>query len=141
MKTAGATAGTTWNDTGLQNGRDYSYVVIAKGPADSCFGPASSCTTASPAAGPNLDIDTGSAVLSINTGDGDEFLDNCETADLTFNVSNSGLGTLNNVRVVAVTPTSHPSTTVHTSFPAAVSPSTLAEGATGSGSFNFTAAV
>jgi hypothetical protein len=50
----GATAGTNWNDTGLQNGRDYSYVVIPKGPSAACFGPASSCATAAPAAGPNL---------------------------------------------------------------------------------------
>ncbi len=42
------TTGTTFNDTGLQNGRDYSYIVIAKGAADSCFGPASGCATQQP---------------------------------------------------------------------------------------------
>jgi hypothetical protein len=78
-------------------------------------------------------------VLAILTGDSDQFLDNCETATMTFDVNNTGLGALTNVRIVGVTPTSHPATTVTTSFPAAVSPSTLAEGATGSGGFSFTA--
>ncbi|MEE8523783.1 MAG: hypothetical protein V3T72_07605 [Thermoanaerobaculia bacterium] len=135
----GTTAGTTFNDSGLQNGRDYSYVVIAKGPADSCFGPASACDTVAPAAGPNLDVDVSSAALAILTGDGDEFLDNCEDGTMTFNVDNTGLGSLTNVRIVGVTATSHPATTINTSFPAAVSPSTLAQGASGVGSFSFTA--
>jgi hypothetical protein len=43
---AGTTTGTTFADTGLQNGRDYSYVVIPMGAGgDTCFGPASSCVT------------------------------------------------------------------------------------------------
>ncbi|MEE8522992.1 MAG: hypothetical protein V3T72_03590, partial [Thermoanaerobaculia bacterium] len=113
--------------------------MIAKGPADSCFGPASSCTTTAPAAGPNLDIDVSSAALAILTGDGDEFLDNCEDGTMTFNVDNTGLGSLTNVHIVGVTATSHPATTINTSFPAAVSPSTLAQGASGVGSFSFTA--
>ena len=48
---AGATTSTTFTDTGLQNGRDYSYVVIPMGPAASCFGPASACATEQPGAG------------------------------------------------------------------------------------------
>jgi hypothetical protein len=135
----GATAGTNWNDTGLQNGRDYSYVVIPKGSSAACFGPASSCATAAPAAGPNLAVDANSAVLAILTGDSDQFLDNCEDGRLTFDVVNTGLGGLTNVRIASVTPTSHPATTVTSFFPAAVSPSSIGQGATGSGSFDFTA--
>jgi len=45
----GSTAGTSLNDTSLQNGRDYSYVVIPKSGA-SCFGPASTCDTVQPGA-------------------------------------------------------------------------------------------
>ncbi len=135
----GSTTGTSWTDNGLQNGRPYSYVVIAKGPADACFGPASACDTVTPAAGPNLDVDAGSAVLAIGSGDGDPFLDNCETATMTFDVNNTGIGTLTNVRITGVTPISHPSITVTTGFPAATSPSTLAQGGTGTGSFDFTA--
>ena len=141
---AGETTGTSFIDNGLQNGRAYSYVVIPIGadPApqdDVCLGPASSCTTLTPAAGPNLDVDVGSAAVAIATGDGDQFLDNCEMATMTFDVNNTGVGALTNVRITGVTPTSHPSITITTSFPAAVSPSNLAEGATGTGSFDFTA--
>ena len=134
-----STGSTSFTDTGLQNGRAYSYTVIPKGASNACFGPASACATASPAAGPNLDVDTGSAVLSLTSGDGDGFLDNCESASLTFDVDNTGIGTLTNVRIVGVTSPSHPSITINTAFPAAVSPSTLAQGAGGSGSFSFTA--
>ena len=134
----GSTTATSWNDTGLQNGRDYSYVVIPKGSADACFGPASACTTAAPAAGPNLDVNAASATLTIDTGDADAYVDNCEDGTLTFDVRNSGLGTLNNVRITGVTVTSHPETTITTTFPAAIS-SSLDQGATASGSFDFTA--
>jgi hypothetical protein len=41
-------SGTSFMDSGLQNGRAYSYVVIPKAAADSCFGPSSACTTATP---------------------------------------------------------------------------------------------
>jgi hypothetical protein len=134
----GETVGTTWNDTALQNGRAYSYIVIPIGGADSCMGPASACTNASPAAGPGLTINTGSATLSITGGDGDVYLDNCEDGTMTFDVVNTGLGGLTNARIVSVTP-SNGGVAVSTSFPSALSPSTLAEGATGSGSFSFTA--
>lgn len=33
----------SFTDKGLQNGREYYYIVIAKGPNESCFGPASEC--------------------------------------------------------------------------------------------------
>jgi hypothetical protein len=132
------TTGTSWNDTELQNGRDYSYVVIPKGSSDSCFGPASACASGNPAAGPNLAIDTGSASTGLSGGDGDEYVDNCENGTTTFDVVNTGLGSLTNVRIVSVTP-SNGGVTVNTGFPAAVSPSTLSEGGTGTGSFSFTA--
>jgi hypothetical protein len=47
----GETTGLSFSDTGLQNGRNYSYVVIPIGAANTCFGPASSCTIAIPAGG------------------------------------------------------------------------------------------
>jgi hypothetical protein len=133
----GETTGTSFNDSGLQNGRSYSYVVIPKGSSAACFGPASSCTTVQPAAGPNLDVDPSSAVLAISGGDSDSFIDNCEAATLTFEVNNTGLGSLTNVRITDVTAVSHPATTITTTFPAAVSPGTLPQGATASGSFDF----
>ena len=41
-------------------------------------------------------------------GDGDAFLDNCETANVTFTVENTGTGPLTNVRLVAVAFLTHP---------------------------------
>ncbi len=52
----GETTGTTWNDSGVQNGRDYSYVVIPMGGADSCFGPASACVTAAGVGQPDFSV-------------------------------------------------------------------------------------
>ncbi len=43
---------TTYTDTGLQNGRDYFYVVIPVGTRATCSGPASSCTTVTPSPPP-----------------------------------------------------------------------------------------
>jgi hypothetical protein len=135
----GETVSTTWNDPGLQNGRDYSYVVIPKGASAACFGPASNCLTTAPAAGPNVDADLASIALTTTGGDADDFIDNCETGTLTFSISNTGLGDLRNVRITDVTLTSPVGTTILTSFPAAVSPADLAEGAAGTGSFEFQA--
>ena len=41
----GSTAGTSFSDSGLLNGRPYYYVVIPMGPHATCFGPASNCAT------------------------------------------------------------------------------------------------
>ncbi|MCP4657257.1 MAG: hypothetical protein GY856_17750, partial [bacterium] len=134
----GETTGTTWNDSSLQNGREYSYVVIPIGGADACMGPGSLCANVSPAAGPGVTVLTGTAVLTMTSGDGDDYLDNCENASMTFDVRNSGLGTLTNVRLVDVTP-SNAGVVITSALPAAVSPSTLLEGQTGSASFTLTA--
>ena len=49
----GEISGTSFSDTGLQNGRDYSYVVIPMGSGgDTCMGPASACDTVQPAGAP-----------------------------------------------------------------------------------------
>src|SRR5690606_22218609 len=47
----GSTAGTSFTDTGLQNGREYSYVVIPVGSSEICMGPASACTSVVPMEG------------------------------------------------------------------------------------------
>ncbi len=133
----GETAGTAFTDGGLQNGRPYSYVVIPIGPDDACLGPASSCATATPVAGPNFPVDSGSVSLAIAGGDGDAFLDNCETGQWTFDVNNIGAGTQNNVRIVSVTP-SNPGITVDTVLPSTFAAS-LAECATAAGTIDFTA--
>ncbi|MDG1904706.1 MAG: hypothetical protein P8I38_03685 [Arenicella sp.] len=133
------TTGNFYSDSGLQNGRDYSYVVIPKGSSDACFGPASACATQAPVEGPNLDIDAGSAALSISSGDADEYIDNCEAATLTFDVASTGIGDQTNARITGVTVQSPAGTTITSRFPIAVNPAGLAEGASGSGTFAFSA--
>ncbi|MCP4902137.1 MAG: S8 family serine peptidase [bacterium] len=52
----------------------------------------------------------GTEVVSIATGDGDEFLDNCESATVGFSVANMGAAAASNVSIVSVSSPSHPST-------------------------------
>jgi hypothetical protein len=108
----GETSGTSFTDSELQNGRSYYYVVIPIGSADTCLGPASSCTAVAPVPGANLAIDDGSTSLSTLVGDGDDFLDNCESATISFEVANIGSGTQTGVRIVGVDSVSHPSVTI-----------------------------
>ena len=44
----------TWTDTGLQNGREYYYIVVPKGNDDSCYGPSSDCKAVVPAESPDF---------------------------------------------------------------------------------------
>jgi hypothetical protein len=133
----GETTGTSFLDEGLQNGRPYSYLVIPIGAGDTCMGPASSCDTATPATGVNLLVDESTAALVINSGDGDDFLDNCETATASFDVLNIGNAAQTDVRIDDVRPISHPGITIDSIN--AVSPSGLAVCTSGTGSFDFTA--
>ncbi len=135
----GETTGTTFTDSGLQNGRTYYYVVLPIGPADTCIGPASTCTAATPVAGPNLSLDEDGTFTVLSVADGDPFLDNCELANLTFGVENTGTGVLNNVRIVSASSPSHPGISFVTAFPAAVSPAVLAACDSGTGSIDFIA--
>ncbi len=64
-----STAGTSFHDTGLQNGEPYSYIVLPKGSAASCFGTASNCATTTPAAGPELEYL--SSTVNDSAGDND----------------------------------------------------------------------
>ena len=64
----GSTTGTSFNDSGLQNGRDYSYVVIPKGSSAACFGNASSCTTIAPASAPDFTVACSPSSTSIAQG-------------------------------------------------------------------------
>ncbi len=44
----GTTNALTFTDTEVGNGRAYSYVIMAEGSNDACFGPASNCVTVTP---------------------------------------------------------------------------------------------
>ncbi len=118
------TTDTSYIDSGLQNGREYSYIVTAMGPGDSCIGPASTCDSVTPSSGANLAL---AALLSggvdLATGDGDAFLDNCEEGTVTVAVSNVGTGNLTDLEIVDVRPISHPAITVTSTLPIDVSTS------------------
>jgi hypothetical protein len=99
-------------DEGLQNGREYRYSVIGVGTNPLCRSPMGNCVAVTPVAGPNLFPGTGAAATDIALGDDDPFLDNCEEASVSFDITNNGTGTQNNVRIVAVVAVSHPNTIV-----------------------------
>jgi uncharacterized repeat protein (TIGR01451 family) len=134
---AGETTATSFTDGGLQNDRQHFYVVVPVGAADTCMGPASACTAVTPTSGPNLAVDPGSATLTLDSGDGDGFLDNCETATWSFAVANTGIGTHTGVRIESITP-SNPAIAIDTPLPAPVT-AFLAAAGTATGSFRFTA--
>ncbi len=104
-------------DTGLSNGRTYSYSVVPVGSNEACFGPMSDCAQAEPVAGANLAF---AGRPAFTGGDGDPFLDNCETATVSFGVNNIGLGDLTNVRIVSITAVTHPLSTILTPLPAPI---------------------
>jgi hypothetical protein len=131
----GETSALTFQDSGLQNGRTYFYTVVPVGSNASCFGPMSACATVVPVDGPNLGIQ-GNTTITVTRGDNDNFLDNCETGSIGFTVENNGTGALTNVRLVAITPLSHPQTVINTPLPQVLA-ATLADCATAGGSFSF----
>ena len=108
-KYLGETTGLSFVDEELKNGMEYYYVVVPVGAGGaSCLGPASSCASVTPVAGANMAVSPGTESLSISSGDADQFLDSCEQATLSFDVSNIGTGNLTNARIVSVTSPSHP---------------------------------
>jgi hypothetical protein len=94
------------------------------------------CAAATGASGGNLQPESSSIVTTIQGGDGDEFLDNCETGVVTFTVKNTGSAALKNVRISNVTP-SNPGVRVQ-ALPAPIS-SSLAACATAPARFTLTA--
>ncbi len=117
----GETTGTEFIDDGLKNGTEAFYIVAAIGPDDSCFGPASSCTSVTPAAGANVAlVESASGDFAFLSGDGDIFLDNCEQGSVDVTMANIGTGTLTNVRIVDVVGVNHPETEVVSALPLTV---------------------
>jgi archaellum component FlaF (FlaF/FlaG flagellin family) len=120
-----ATSPRTYTETDLLEGLTYYYSVVAVGGAagvgvDACPGAMSDCAAVTPFS-PDSTIPTGMLVEqatgapAIESGDGDQFVDNCEVASLTMNVINIG-APLTGVKVTAIQP-SNSGTQVLTSLP------------------------
>jgi hypothetical protein len=135
----GETSGTEWLDQGLMNGFEYFYVVLPVGSSDSCLGPASSCSAVTPSPGANLAVDSGSVSLQFLDGDLDEVIDNCESANLSFDIHNIGTGPLTNVQVVGIEVLSHPTTVTVTSPLPILAAANLEECGIAQGAFQFRA--
>jgi hypothetical protein len=117
----GTTTALTFTDTGLKNGRNYYYQVVPMGAQDECFQVSSSCTAVTPVTGPSVGF-ASATVLGLS-GDGDAYVDNCESTRVTLPVSNTGAAGQTNLRITAISSPSHPSTFALSSLPLAVSAS------------------
>ena len=117
------TTATEFDDAGLQNGREYSYIVQPMGASDVCLGVPSSCTQVTPAAGASLVPQVEQATFPQVSGDGDPFIDNCETIRLQLPLANTGTGTLTNIEILSASSPSHPSTVFVSPFPVTVTAS------------------
>ncbi|MBZ0114243.1 MAG: hypothetical protein K8J08_17405, partial [Thermoanaerobaculia bacterium] len=133
----GTTTGTEYIDAGLQNGRNYSYVVLPGNGVEGglCMGNSSSCTSVVPAPAANPVVVASSVSLSILSGDADAFLDNCESATISFDAENLGSSLTNPVITGVVSP-SHPAIDSTISFTPSMGGS-LASCGSASGSFTF----
>ncbi len=84
----GTTNSLSFTDTEVGNGRAYSYVVMAEGSSDACFGPASNCVTVTPqpcAGSVTLDSSAYSCSDTININLVDSDLIGNGTQDVTAN--------------------------------------------------------
>lgn len=98
---------------------DPSYCGIPNVPIDATATSNCNVCEGSTAPGANLKV-LNTAQIFMDTGDGDEFIDNCEQGRLTFQAQNIGKGKLNNVRVTKVV-ASHPGVQIQTPLPLTIS--------------------
>lgn len=75
--------------------------------------------------------------FAVKSGDGDRFIDDCETAQLTISIKNTGIGGLGNVELVAFA--SKSTSIVISDLPIMLSPSNLAQGDVGTVTVEFMA--
>ena len=127
--------GTSYVEPNLLAGRQYYFSVLPVGTNSACFGRMSNAASFVPVPGADLLVRT-AFTYTRTGGDSDEFLDNCETANMTLTVENSGTGPLTNIRLVGVTFLTHPASLLTTTLPAPIAAS-LADCATADGTFSF----
>jgi hypothetical protein len=113
----GETDGLTWRDTGLQNGRTYSYSVQPIGSDPACLGPMAVCDDAVPAPGFNLSVPRRGRAggrrrrrVPRQLRGGHDLLHARQHRN----------GQLTNVRILSVVPVTHPATQVIGTFPMVV---------------------
>ncbi len=116
------------DDSGLMNGRTYYYSVIGFSASDQCHGPMALFPDVTPVAGGNFAVDASTIAVSMAAGDGDPFFDNCEAADITFDVANIGTGALTGLEIVSVESTSHPNVVPGMALPSTIANSVSACG-------------
>lgn len=119
----GVTTRTEFAESGLRNGLEVFYTVVAVGANDACTSPMSACRAVTPTAAPGLRFDTSPPVWRELLGDGDPFFDNCEAGWLRFRVDSTGTGALTRPRIVAAKVPSHPEAEVLTALPTPLAPS------------------
>jgi hypothetical protein len=110
----GVTAGTSFLDGGLRNGREARYAVLAVG-AGGCPGPLSDCTALTPVAGAALAFAADQASFSglgPGSGDGDLLFDNCEVMTVEVPLRNIGEVPLTGLALLGVEVPSHPAVQV-----------------------------
>jgi hypothetical protein len=73
----GEVTGTTFVDTQVANGRNYSYNVVAAGASNACFGRASNCATVTPAASATPDFTLSCAPTSLSAAQGGSATSTC----------------------------------------------------------------
>jgi hypothetical protein len=128
VATVPSTAALSLTQNDLLDGLTYYYSVVAVGGAagvgiDSCAGAVSDCAAVTPlapgaASGPGIAVRPKGAPV-IETGDGDSFVDNCETARIDLDVVNSGGVGLTGIRLTGIQPSSS-ETRILTALPIAV---------------------
>lgn len=130
----GEIEGTEFIDTGLRNGRTYHYTVVPMGTSDSCLGPGSNCISVVPETSAALKIQP-KLEVAFDDGDGDRFIDNCESVRLTLTVDNIGSQAFTDVQIVGLQSSTHPDTQMP-SLPILISEDMPGSCGTGQGTFS-----
>ena len=109
--------GTSYTDTVLFNGRTFNYQILPVGSNTVCVGRLSNCLSITPAPCTSCaKYQTGTAVVTQSTGgDGDTYMDNCETGTIRVTLQNIGTGIAQNTQVTVTT--SNPFVTITTPMP------------------------
>ena len=105
-----STPGTAYDDVSVANGTSYAYRVRT------CPTQTSACVTATPVAGPSVVYQSGSAVVTADSGDHDNIADNCELVTVSVNLVNDGNAPLTGVKLTSVS-SSHPGVQLATAIP------------------------